>query len=460
VAVWPGLVEESLEALRTGAEPCPTATLLSACLAEGRGANERLSRIGPAVGMGAMGVVVVQVGSQAGDKLLGRGKVATFQEASRQGTEPQFNLVEPGTVLGCEMKDVLVIGIGQESTPLDAGTQLFFVERQAVQPSHESANLETPMGVQVVEQPMEALMIGELRGDMGQMGGEIDAGACHAQIPHDLARGHDERGNQATRAVTDVLVLAFLGFARLHRNGGMLALKDLHAGFFIRADDQLALLIQDGGSDIQAANGLSFTVEVGIVAVEPVDAAMRFQVGFVEDAPDGRALHGFVGVPIDQDGGEIVEAPLAGDAVMFAGLARGQRDDFELFVGGKSSVADRNAEHPADQPDRAGDNVFAKALRCCDCSQTRWQPANSMADLRRSSARSAGNGRPEPAAWNGLGPAPASAAALRGPQQSAEQMDLACDIPAARLGRLASLAQTPRFVQANCSCSAISEMVI
>ena len=39
---------------------------------------------------------------------------------------------------------------------------------------------------------MEALVVGELRGDMSQMSGEIQARACHAQIPHDLTRGDDE----------------------------------------------------------------------------------------------------------------------------------------------------------------------------------------------------------------------------------------------------------------------------
>ena len=180
-----------------------------------------------------MGVVVVQVRGQACDEFLGRCEVAAFQEATSQGAEPQFDLVEPRAVLGREVEHVLVIGIGQEGTSLRAGAQVFFVERQAVQSRHEFANVQAPMGVQVVEDPMEALVVGELRGDMGQMGGEIDAGACHAQVPHDLARGDDERGDQAAGAVADVFVLAFFGFARLDQNRGMLSLEDLHAGLFV-----------------------------------------------------------------------------------------------------------------------------------------------------------------------------------------------------------------------------------
>src|SRR5579864_3094807 len=107
---------------------------------------------------------------------------------------------------------------------------------------------------------------------------------------------------------------------------------------------------------------------------------MRFDIRRIEDTPDGGARHRFVGVAVDQLGREIVKAPLTGDAIMFRRFAGGQRDDFELFVGGKSSAADRNAEHLADQQDRAEESVFAKGLRCCERSRTRWPPEDWTAD--------------------------------------------------------------------------------
>lgn len=328
-------------------------------------------------------------------------------------------------MLGREVEHVLVRGIGQEGASLRAGAQVFFVEGEAIELRQELANIQAPMGVQVVEDPMEALVIRELRYDMGQMGSEIQAGAGHAQVPHDLAGRHDERSDQAAGAVTNVFVLAFFGFARLSRNRGMLALEDLHAGLFVGADDQLAVLIQDGSLDVQLANVLSLGVEVGIVTVEPVDAAMRLQVGLVEDTPDGGSMHRFIGVAVDQDGGEIVEAPLTGDTIMLAGFAGGQRDDFELFVGGKSSVADRNAEHLANQRGRAEDSVFSTARRCCERSRIRWQPEDWRADPCPRVVQSADNERPGLAAWSALGSEPASVLVPHGPRQSPEQMGLA-----------------------------------
>ncbi len=160
--------------------------------------------------------------------------------------------------------------------------------------------------------------------------------------------------------MTDVFVLAFFGLAGLDGNGGMLSLEDLHAGLFVAADDQLAVLVQDGGLDVQLADVLSLGIEIGIVAVEPIDAVMGFDVGRIEDTPDGGAMHRLVGMPVDQDGREIIKAPLTGNAIMLAGLAGRQRDDFQLFVGGKSSVADRSVEHLADQRGRVEENACAK----------------------------------------------------------------------------------------------------
>lgn len=372
--------------------------MLATCLAEGSSADQWLPGVGPAVGMSAMGVVIVQVSGQARDEFFGRCEITAFEPATSQGAEPQLDLVEPGAVLGREMKDVFVFEVRQKSTSLIARAQVAFVERQSVQLCHEFADVQTPVRVQVVEDPMEPLLVGELRRDMGQMSGEINAGACHAQIPHDLSRGDHEGGDQGAGAVANVFVLAFLRCARLGRNRGILALEDLHTGLFVAADDQFAVLIQDGRLHVESANILSLGVEVGIVAVEPVDAAMRFQVSLVQDAPNGGAMHGFVGMPVGQDGREIIKTPLTGDTVMFAGFARGQRDDFELFVGGKSSAADRNVEHLEDQQDRAADSGFAKASRCCDCTRIHWRLANWMVGFGGQVARSIGTGRPKPVA--------------------------------------------------------------
>jgi hypothetical protein len=418
-------IKEAVKALWARSKPRPAEALLAACLAEGSGANQWLPCVRPAIGLGAMGIMVVEVSDQAGDEFLGRCEIASFQEAARQGAEPQFDLVEPGAVFGREVEHVLVFEVRQKGASLLAGAQVAFAERQSVPLSHELANVQTPMRVQVVEDPMKPLAVGELRLDVGEMSGEIQTRACHAQIPHDLTRGDDERGDQAARAVTDVLVFAFFRFARLHGNRGVLSLEDLHAGLFVRADDEFAVLIQDRSFDVQVADVVGLGIEVGIVAVEPVDAAVRLQVSGVQDTPDGRARHRIRGVPVDQDGREIVEAPLTGGAIMLGRFAGGERDDLELFVGGKSPAADRSGEHLEGQRGRDQESGFAKESRCCDCNRPRWRPVDWKADPRTPTAGSAGCETPTLAEWNELGSEPASAFPFRGPRRLAEQMALA-----------------------------------
>ena len=160
--------------------------------------------------------------------------------------------------------------------------------------------------------------------------------------------------------------------------------------------------------DVQFADVLSLDVEVGIVAVEPIDAAMGFDVGRIQDTPDSGARHGFVSVAVDQLGREIIKAPLAGNAIMLAGFAGGQDDDFELFIGGKSSGADRSVEHLEGRQGRGQDSECAKEPRCSARSRTRWQLGDWTADPWQPSAVSIDTGRPKLAGWNGPGSEPAS----------------------------------------------------
>ncbi len=98
------------------------------------------------------------------------------------------------------------------------------------------------MGIEIIHHPVVTVHVWQLLGDIGQMGGEIGTGAGLAQIPHDLTCRYNKRGDQRPGAMTDVLVLAFFRFARCHRLCGVCALKNLHTGLFIGADDQTALL--------------------------------------------------------------------------------------------------------------------------------------------------------------------------------------------------------------------------
>src|SRR3990167_3842320 len=101
-------VEESLERFWLGAEPCAALGLLTASLAKWRRSHQGLPCIGPAIWMGVVVVVVLQELVQSLFKVGCRTEVATLEKTSLENTEPQFHLIQPGTVNRREMEHVSV----------------------------------------------------------------------------------------------------------------------------------------------------------------------------------------------------------------------------------------------------------------------------------------------------------------------------------------------------------------
>src|SRR5919205_2150901 len=92
--------------------------------------------------------------------------------------------------------------------------------------------------------------------------------------------------------MADILGLAFFWLARLHWLGGRAALQNLHTRFFISADDYAPLLVKAQRMGIELTDVMRLGLEVGIVAIEPVHAPMRLEVGLLQDTPDAGATHG------------------------------------------------------------------------------------------------------------------------------------------------------------------------
>ena len=120
-SIWPGGIEDALIQLGPGAEPCPTVLLLGASPAERRVADQGLAGVGPAIGMGVMRVVVLHESPEPRLEVGRRAEVALGEEPSREGTEPELDLVQPAAVLGREIEDMLMGRVAQEGPPLRRG---------------------------------------------------------------------------------------------------------------------------------------------------------------------------------------------------------------------------------------------------------------------------------------------------------------------------------------------------
>ncbi len=189
-----------------------------------------------------MGVVDLQRVRQAGCKILGRIEIATLKKSPRQNAKPSFHLVEPCAVFGGKVEDMLMGRIAQEGTPLHTALEVLHDKGDVAPLGDPPADREAPVGIEVIHHPIVALHGGKLPDDGDQRRGEVLTGARLAQIPEDLTRGDDKRGDQGPHPMPDVLVRAFFRCARCQRLCGGSALQNLHAGLCIAAHDHTALL--------------------------------------------------------------------------------------------------------------------------------------------------------------------------------------------------------------------------
>jgi hypothetical protein len=153
-------------------------------------------------------------------------------------------------MFGRKVEDMLMAWIAQECSALHTLAQVLGHQGPLAPLSHHTADVKAPVGIEMIHHPVIPVHVWQLLDDMDEMGGEIGTGAGRAQIPNDLPRRYDKRGNQRSCAMTDVLVLAFFRFARCQRLRGVCALQTLHPGLFIAADDQTALLKETQGVDV------------------------------------------------------------------------------------------------------------------------------------------------------------------------------------------------------------------
>src|SRR5208283_2174720 len=147
-------------------------------------------------------------------------------------------------------------------------------------------------------------------GHVTQVCRKVHTGPSRSEVANEFTSRYDKRGDQSACPISDVVLLTSLGLAGHSRLCRVGTAQCLHSRLFITANHQSTLLVHHGSLDIQLANLLSLGLEVGVVAVEPVNTAVRFQVGLVKNPPDRRATHGQVmSIPVDQGGGQVIPAP-------------------------------------------------------------------------------------------------------------------------------------------------------
>src|SRR4030095_11887292 len=194
-------------------------------------------------------------------------------------------------MFGSKVEDMCMGRIAQEGTPLYAAAQVLRHTGHVAPLGDHTANLEAPVGLEILHHPVVALHGRELLDDVGQMRGEVLTGARLAQMPDDVSRGDDKRGDQGTPPMPDVLVLTFFRCPRCPGLGGGGALQNLPARFCIAAHDHTVLLEDAEGVEVEGTTMVRFGLEVRSMAVKPIDTLVGCEVCVIQQAPDTRTTH-------------------------------------------------------------------------------------------------------------------------------------------------------------------------
>lgn len=241
--IGPWWIQPTLPKIVAGPAPRPPPQLLPSRLTERRRPNQWLTRVRPAVGMSVVAVVTHQPTIQTFFEFGSTRKVTPLQESTTQDAEEQFHLVQPRTVNWREMKPVLVTGVAQKRTTLLARLQSPDIAGDATAVGSPSADVEAPMRVEVVHNPIEAFQVRELRCDMVEMAYPIDAGPCWTQVPNDLTSGYAEGRQQRPGSVANVLEFPLFDEAGLGWPRRIFSLENLHPSLLIAAKDQATFLV-------------------------------------------------------------------------------------------------------------------------------------------------------------------------------------------------------------------------
>jgi hypothetical protein len=177
--------------------------------------------------------------------------------------------------------------------------EVVWLKRDFTPAGHQTTDLQTPVGVQVVHDPIIAFHPGEESIGAFEMGHKVRYLAGLTDAPGDLTRSHGQRVDQYPSAMANVFMFPPFPPALLGGFGRGFALQDLHAGLFITADHQAALLIERSRLGVELTDVMGFGIEIVIVAIEPVLTLMRLEINLLENATDvGPADRG---IPVRRD---------------------------------------------------------------------------------------------------------------------------------------------------------------
>ena len=108
--------------------------------------------------MGMAPIIVFDIPEQSRLEIRHRTEIASLQEPPSKHTEPQFDLIEPGSMDRSEMEHMLVGRVHQKRSPLFACLQDRRIERDVAKLSDDTADFQAPVGIEVIQHPVKPII--------------------------------------------------------------------------------------------------------------------------------------------------------------------------------------------------------------------------------------------------------------------------------------------------------------
>lgn len=260
-------------------------------------------------------VIVLQQALPAAVQILGAGKTPTGQQAPVHDTKKQRSWVKPRAVFGRAMHDMAVACIPQEGPALPPLFALLRCKGPLAPPSQQAAHVQTPVGVQVVHDPVITFPGWQAVSRRLEMRHNISGRPGAPQGPSAAARRHGQGIAQPPRTMAAGRMFTPCAPARWGRLGGCCPLAHVHAGLLIAAKAQAPLCIGRERLGVQRAKRVRCGLQGLIVAVPPGRTRGRLQSNVVQDTPAACTADGLGVQSVKRRGHELIPGP-AGNGVL------------------------------------------------------------------------------------------------------------------------------------------------
>jgi hypothetical protein len=346
------------------------------------------------------GMVDGQRVSPARVKIVSGLASAAREQTPREDATPPGDLGEPGALCGRHMDHLLGRRSAQARPPRGASAAGLGNARPAAPLGDEVADVEAPVGMEVIPPPGVARPLGPLGDPRGPRGGPSGAGARLAQMPDAVRRGDAHRGEAGPPPLPAVLGRAFCWRARLDGRGRRATWAPRPPGGVRSAEDEASCGVQAQSLARAWTTSLRRALTGGSVAVAPVPTPRRREGGLRQEAPEAGAPAGLQ--PLRRAGGaHVVQTPPGGGTMRRGRLPGRPGAPIHARRGGPRAAGALRVGQPAGRGSRASESADATGRPEGAPRPSRWPRAEGRGALARRSGGSADRARRKLGGGNG-----------------------------------------------------------